>query len=361
MKITVIGAGNSGLAMAGQLAIAGHDVILWNRTDNAINKIMQTKTIYMEGVIEGKAILQDVTSDLSLALTEPELVMITPPAFAHKELAISFSEYLQSEPLIILSPGRTCGAIEFRHYYNLGNNPNRPLIAEAQTVIHTCRKLSDDLVYLYAIKDAVYLSGLGIVSNEEIYNILPPDLKLNFRPADSMIQTSIGNVGMILHCAPLLLNSGRTEDQYSDYLYYHEGITPRIAEYLEGMDRERMQVALALDYEVESTSDWLERSYQSPGSNLYEKIQNTHAYSEILAPSTLKHRYIFEDIPYGLVPLEALGHMFDIDMSYTSLIIDLGSKLMHENFRENGRNLRQIDFVDFFQRLVRKDDAEEIF
>lgn len=75
----------------------------------------------------------------------------------------------------------------------------------------------------------------------------------------------------------------------------------------------------------------------------------------------MKHRYIFEDIPYGLVPLEALGHMFDIDMSYTSLIIDLGSKLMNENFRENGRNLREIDFVDFFQRLVRKDDSDEIF
>lgn len=361
MKITVIGAGNSGLAMAGQLAIAGHDVILWNRTEENIKKIMQTKIINMEGVIEDKAVLKNATSDLNLALAEPEIVIITPPAFSHRELAIRFRECLQTEPLIILSPGRTCGAIEFRHYYNQGNNPNKPLITEAQTVIHTCRKLSEDLVHLYAIKNAVYLSGLGIVSNEEIYNKLPPDLKQNFQPADSMIQTSIGNVGMILHCAPLLLNSGRTEDQYSDYLYYHQGITPRIAEYLEAMDRERMRVALALDYEVESTSDWLGRSYRSPGNNLYEKIQNTHAYSEIFAPSTLKHRYIFEDIPYGLVPLEALGHMFDIDMSYTSLIIDLGSKLMNENFRENGRNLREIDFVDFFQRLVRKDDSDEIF
>jgi len=116
-----------------------------------------------------------------------------------------------------------------------------------------------------------------------------------------------------------------------------------------------------LDCEIESTSDWLTRSYQSQGSNLYEKIQNTNAYSEILAPSTINHRYILEDIPYGLVPLEALGLMFDIDMSYTSLIIDLGSKLMHIDFRESGRNLREIDFVDFFQRLVRKDDAEEIY
>ena len=360
MRITVIGAGNSGLAMAGQLAIAGHDVILWNRTEKNIEKIMQTKVINMKGVIEGKAVLKDATSDLSLALAEPEIIIITPPAFSHRELAIQFREYLQSEPLIILSPGRTCGAIEFSHYYNQGNNSNRPLITEAQTVIHTCRKLSEDLVHLYAIKSAVYLSGLGTVSNEEIYNRLPPDLKRNFQPADSMIQTSIGNVGMILHCAPLLLNSGRTEDQYSDYLYYHQGITPRIAEYLEAMDRERMQVALALDYKVESTSDWLARSYQSPGNNLYEKFRTPMLIRNI-SSANLKHRYVFEDIPYGLVPLEALGHMFDIDMSYTGLIIDLGSKLMNENFRESGRNLREVDFVDFFQRLVRKDDTDEIF
>ena len=196
------------------------------------------------------------------------------------------------------------------------------------------------------------------MSNQEICSRLPLDLQKHFQPATSMIQTSIGNVGMILHCAPLLLNSGRTEDQSSNYLYYHEGITPRIAEFLENTDRERIRLSEAMNFPVESTSDWVSRSYKSLGNNLYEKIQNTDAYSEIYAPTTLKHRYIYEDIPYGLVPLEALGKKLNLDMSYTGLIIELASKLMHENFRERGRYLREIEFSDILQKLVRRDDPD---
>lgn len=361
MKITVIGAGNSGLMMAGHLALDGHEVILWNRTEKNIRKIKQTKTIFVEGIIEGEAHLENATENLELALANPELVIITSPAFSHRDLALQFRESLQSEPVIILSPGRTCGALEFRHYYDLGNNPNQPVIAEAQTVMHTCRKLAEDRVHLYAIKNAVYLSGLGVVSNEEIVSLLPAIMQESFQPAESIVQTSIGNVGMVMHCAPLLLNSGRTEDVSSDYLYYHEGITPRIAKYLEKMDEERINVSRMFGYEVESTSEWVERSYKSPGNSLYERIQNTDAYKKIQAPSTLKHRYIYEDIPYGLVPLEALGKLFDLDMSYTSLIIDLGSKLLEEDFRAKGRNLNEINFVSFLQKTMRKDELDESF
>lgn len=358
MKITVIGAGNSGLTMAADLALAGHEIILWNRTEDNIKKIKQTKKIFIEGQIEGEAQIKEATSDLNQALAEPELVIVTTPAFSHRELAFQFSKSLQTDAIVILSPGRTCGAIEFDHYYNQGSNLSKPIITEAQTVFHTCRKISEDRTHLYAIKEAVYLAGLGELSNQEICSRLPLGLQKHFQPATSMIQTSIGNVGMILHCAPLLLNSGRTEDQSSNYLYYHEGITPRIAEFLENTDRERIRLSEAMNFPVESTSDWVSRSYKSLGNNLYEKIQNTDAYSEIYAPTTLKHRYIYEDIPYGLVPLEALGKKLNLDMSYTGLIIELASKLMHENFRERGRYLREIEFSDILQKLVRRDDPD---
>ena len=42
MKITVIGAGNSGLTMAADLALAGHEIILWNRTEDNMKMVKQT-------------------------------------------------------------------------------------------------------------------------------------------------------------------------------------------------------------------------------------------------------------------------------------------------------------------------------
>lgn len=87
MKITVIGAGNSGLAMAAHLGFEGHEVTLWNRTTATIATLIQTKTIYCQGIINKAVHINQVTDDLAQALQDPELVLITTPASSHKQLA----------------------------------------------------------------------------------------------------------------------------------------------------------------------------------------------------------------------------------------------------------------------------------
>ena len=161
-----------------------------------------------------------------------------------------------------------------------------------------------------------------------------------------MVHTSIGNVGMILHCAPLLLNSGWTESKTNVYKYYYDGITPTVSELIEKIDVERVAVSEALGHKVESTREWLIRTYHVEGNNLYECIQNNEAYKTIDAPRSLKHRYIFEDVPCGLVPLEAIGIKLGLNMGYTTLIIDLASKLMDVDFRETGRNLEFLGILN---------------
>jgi opine dehydrogenase len=49
-----------------------------------------------------------------------------------------------------------------------------------------------------------------------------------------------------------------------------------------------------------------------------------------------------EDVPFGLVPLEAVGLYFGVDMSHTTLIIDLANKLLDVDFRAQGRNLENL-------------------
>lgn len=170
-----------------------------------------------------------------------------------------------------------------------------------------------------------------------------------------MIETSIGNVGMILHCAPLLLNAGWTESNIHDYKYYFNGISPSIARFLEKVDDERIRVSRLLGTEVESTKEWLKRTYNVRGNSLYECVQNNKAYETIDAPDSLNHRYIFEDIPTGLVPLESAGRYLGLSMTNTSIIIDLASALLNVDFRFRGRNLTTlfydegIDLQTFFR------------
>lgn len=352
MKVTIIGAGNSGLAMSAHLSQAGHEITLWNRTRQNIEKLMETKTIHAKGVVVGAIEIDQVTDDLALALAKPDLILITTPANSHKGLAKNIALHLKHEPIIVLNPGRTFGALEFDRIFKQYNQEVKPMIAETQTIIYTCRKIGEDAVDVISLKSDVLISGFDASDNEAIIASLPEVLHQYFIPAESMIETSLGNVGMILHCAPLLLNTGWTESQKVNYKYYYDGITPTIGRFIEKIDQERIAVSKALGLEVESTKEWLERTYElEKGASLYESIHSNHSYLTIDAPKSMEHRYIFEDVPCGLVPLEAIGRSLGLKMSTTSLIIDLASTLVEQDFRATGRHL------DF---LVKEDSKEAI-
>ncbi len=354
MKVTVIGAGNSGYAMAAHLSKYGNEVTLWNRSRSTISTIMETKVIHCTGVVHGAIPIHKVTDDITEALIDPDIILITTPASSHKDLAELIAKNINKSTVIILNPGRTFGAFEFMYVFKLYNQEYDQVIAETQTIIYTCRKMGDDGVNIIAMKDCVLLAGISEVSNEDIISKLPTCIQEYYKPAKSIVQTSIGNVGMILHCAPMLLNVGWTESKFYNYRYYHDGVSPTVSNFIEQIDRERIEVSEALGYKVESTRDWFIRTYHVEGETLYECIQNNTAYETINAPISLEHRYILEDIPCGLVPLEAMGIKLGIDMTYTSLTIDLASRLMNIDFRGTGRNLAYIDnaFIKNWQMTI---------
>lgn len=355
MKITIIGAGNSGLAMAAHLGQEGHQITLWNRSKATIAKLKDTRTIYATGIVTGQIQIDCVTNDMATALLDPELILVTTPASSHKDLAEQIAKNLKKETLIVLNPGRTFGAFEFREVYRKYHPDQNVTIAETQTIIYICRKTREDAVNIIAMKNDVRIATFSAEQNAQIIRKFPSCLQPYLIPAQSMIETSIGNVGMILHCTPLLLNVGWTENTKYTYNYYSEGITPSIAQFIEQIDRERLAVACALGCPVESTQDWLKRTYHVTGNSLYACIQNNLFYQTIEAPTSLNHRYLFEDVPCGLVPLEAVGICLGLPMTYTTNIIDLATLVMQTDYRKIGRNLTTLfgndtsDLKSFFR------------
>lgn len=350
VKITIIGAGNSGLAMAAHLGLEGHQISMWNRSEKSIGTIIKTRTIRSVGALRGHVKLHLITTDLEKALADAELVLITTPATSHKDLAIQIAKVIKHQTIIVLNPGRTFGALEFKHFYNQYNNNLEQTILETQTIIYTCRKIDDDAVEIYSFKSDVLISTFDATLNTKLIEMLPLALQTYLIPAQSMVETSVGNVGMVLHCAPLLLNTGWTESKNSTYKYYFEGITPSIINLVEKIDEERLQISRALGCEVETTTQWLQRTYGLTKNTMYQCLQQNTAYENIDGPNSLRHRYILEDVPCGLVPLESVGHLLGLSMKYTGLIIDLAISLLDIDFRAEGRNIQ-----DYFHQNKHQD------
>jgi opine dehydrogenase len=316
-------------------------VNLYNRTYSNITDLLRNKTVISTGAIQGSFKLNLVTNDLSLAVKDSSLIVITTPASAHEDLSFRMTEIDCFLPNIILMPGRTFGVFSFNEILSKIRN-HLPIVAETVTTIYTARKINDFSVNIIKLKDKVLISAKNNIDTSALYNQLPIHLKDYLKPANSIFETSFGNVGMILHPLIMLLNVGSIDSEERGFLFYNEGISPKIAELINKLDDERLAISNKLNIKVPSIKEWLTTTYKINEKNLFELIKSIPEYSSIKAPLSLEHRYLTEDVSCGLVPFEAVAMVLQFECPTITILIDLTNLVLNRDLRFTGRN---IDFV----------------
>lgn len=348
-KYLIIGAGHQGLAMSAHLALNGEDVRLWNRTPENIKKIKEEKKIDCEGYINGRAKLEAVSEHIEEVLTDT--ILVSTPSSAHKDIARMLAKIMLPNSIIYLNPGRTFGAIEF--YLELVNNGcvNLPCIVETQSIVYTCRRIDESRAHIYTLKKNVKMAKIG-KDTEEILARLPECIRDRFTMVDTVLETSLSNIGMILHCAPVLLNIGWIESGHHNFKYYYDGISKSIANLLEELDQERVSVARKMGVNVETLVQWFASTYGVNGSDILDCVRKNLYYNSIDAPTSIEHRYLDEDVPSGLVPIEYLGKDLSVDVSAITLIIDLANRVQNKDYRAIGRqfSVKSIENILKFQK-----------
>jgi opine dehydrogenase len=64
-----------------------------------------------------------------------------------------------------------------------------------------------------------------------------------------------------------------------------------------------------------------------------------------MAPPTLNHRYITEEIPMSLVPIAALGQRYGVSVRGMDSIIRLASIIHQTDYWRRGRTLEKLGIV----------------
>lgn len=344
--VFVCGAGHQGLSMSAHLALNGLTVNLWNRTPENIQAVVDTGVIHCSGIVNGSAKIARVSSKIADVVAD--FVMVTTPSNAHKDVAKELAPFVHKNMVVVLNPGRTFGAIEFAEELKKCGVKELPHIAETQTIVYTCRKNGKNSICIFALKKGVEIAAVRGSDMDYIMLLMPKCLKDLFKVVDSVGQTSLSNVGMVLHCAPVMMNIGWIESEKSDFKYYYDGISKSIAHFLKKIDQERQAVAKAEGFNVESVKDWIIRTYNVSGETLFECIRNNKAYWEIDAPPTINTRYIFEDVPNGLVPIEAMGIACGVHTPNITTIINLASSIMDQDYRHTGRRFTSQQLKKYF-------------
>jgi len=364
IKIAILGGGNAGFAHAADLSIKGFEVSLFEVPEMAetIAKVKKRGGIELEpdpstGLKGGFGRLHQVTSDAGAALDGADVAFVVVPAFAHKAFAKAIAPHVREEQIVVLSPGNFGGAIMFAQALEQYQCQTLPLLCEAQSMLYACRKGGPASVKIFGIKEGLRFAVFPSKYTDKVI----PTLQKAFpkiEAAPNILWTWLSNPNAIGHPPVMILNAGRIENTGGDFLFYVEGITPAVNRILQDLDNERLALGTELGLELTPHGDMAKLWYGHQGyegSTYPDKARNP-VYASIKSETELDSRYLTEDVPYGLVPLEDLGKLVGVDMPICTSLIELSNSLLGVDFRQTGRTLKNIGLegmsVSQLKRLV---------
>lgn len=343
-NVTVIGAGNGGLSIAAWMALKGCCVNLYDKFEETLVDVRNAGGATLKSPsLNGVACFNVVSSDIEAALAGSEIIMVATPASAHREVAAACAHLLSEGQTVVLNPGRTAGAIEFRKVVKEHAPDAKFTVAEAQSLIFACRKGLHAETSVYKVKQHMPLAALPAAKTGEVVRLLQPWFP-QFVAAENVLETSLMNIGSVFHPIPAILNIARI-DAGENFEHYMQGISPSVANVLERLDLERTAIAAAMKVKTMGVKVWLEDVYGAKTSdtiNLYEAVQRQEQYRGIPAPKDPFSRYISEDVPTGLVPLSELGRIAGVETPLMDAIVILAGSIHKCDYRVSGRNLRSL-------------------
>lgn len=347
----VLGAGHGGMAMAGHIALMGFPVNLYNRTDERIWAVQQRGGVDLQGEVEGFGPLNIVTSDIAEAIKDVDVLMVVVPASGHRFMAEVCAPHLKDGQIVVLNPGRTFGAIEFKQVLKEKACSADVIIAEAQTLIYASRVTNPGQAKIFRIKNSVPVASIPAYRIPDVLKAVRPAFP-QFAPGTNVFRTSFDNIGAVFHPTITLLNAGWIEDK-RDFEFYVQGASPSVCQVLERLDAERVAVAEALGINSITAREWLYRAYDATGRNLYEAMLANVGYRGLLAPNNLNVRYLNEDVPMSLVPVASLGEMLDVPTPTIRGMIHLASIISGVDYWAEGRTMEKLGLSGMSVRNLR--------
>ncbi len=340
MKISIVGAGNGGQAIAGYLSMLGYEVSLYDRDISKIEELKSIGFITLEGKIKGIGKVRNYTTNIEESVSDADVVMITTIANAHQEVAYAMAPYIKEEQIIVLNPGRTCGALVFKQALKQAKCAKRYYLAEAQTLVYACRVVTPGIVNIIGVKDEVLLAALPSADTKHVLS------KLNifypcFKETDNVLRTSFENIGAIFHPCVCLFNAATIERQ--NEFYFYRDMTEQVARFIEKFDKERISVGKAYGIDLLNVREWIKFAYNDTvGETLCERMKNNPAYFDIKAPGTIFTRQLTEDIPTGVLPIMELGKIAGVKTPLLEAMVNVIENLLELDMHTNGRSIRNL-------------------
>ncbi len=327
MKITVIGGGNIGTLMAGEMAARGHAVTIYTSKPEKWQKTIHVLDPEGKELMQGE--LASITSDMKEALTGAELIWVTMPAELFGNLGKQMEPYITAGQIVGVVPGSGGAEFAFRELTRKG------AVLFGLQRVHSIARLHKygEAVYMLGRKARLELGSIPANRAEELSSIVSGLFELPCVPLANYLCVTLTPSNPILHTTRLCTMFREYEDGVvypRNFLFYEEW-TEASSQLLIDCDAELQTLCERIPLQLEAVES-LRSYYESPTAQaMTAKISGIKAFKGLTSPMVeteggwipdFKSRYFTTDFPYGLKIIKDLAAIYGVDTPHIQEVWD---------------------------------------
>lgn len=337
-KVAVIGAGGTGMALSAILASRGHEVYFADSSCNQeiLEAAREAETIRVSGTVEleGKPAL--ISTDITRAVMEAELIVCCTVSNRDEELARIMLPYVNETKAVLIGAGNGGSILFHRIFASQGKGD--VLVAETAGNFFPAR-----ITGAGQAKVGLPLAPKGVTA-------FPPSRSSEaaerfreiweLKPCTSMFEALFNGPNLICHNAGCLMNLAAIDRSGGDFNLFTDGFSPAVLNLTDALWKEKEALYRAMECEPSPPP----RTFLSNVMDL-ENGDFRH-FRQMDGPGSLRHRYITEDVPILTCFFLSFARACGVKTPLFEGIVSIISAVNGRDYYAEGRTLENLGYGD---------------
>jgi opine dehydrogenase len=220
--------------------------------------------------------------------------------------------------------------------------PKKSILGEGAILPYFVKPIEPGVMSVYGVKAHLWAAAMPGNKTSEMMEVVS-EFFPNCEAAESVLYTSLTNPNLQVHVPPALLNTGTWEKTRGDIEFYGTLMTPKVANVMDAIDKERIAVGKALGIELLPKPEVLKMEYGQygvRGETMYE-VYSTFASHRSWRPGLTLDEFAArtafgEDIMYGYVFISSLGDQLGIPTPAIDTMVSLAQLVIGKEYWKEG-------------------------
>lgn len=340
MKIAILGSGAIGLASAAILAARGHAPVVWSPSGAGTAGWPADPEVTASGALAGRWRI-DAATDIAAALDGAGAVLLAVDAGGHVPVMQAAAPHLTPGVPFIIGAAHSLGAVYLSQLL-AARGAVLPIVSW-NTTLATAHKTGPLAVDIRTVRPRIEAAVMPSRSADEALALCRALAGATIEPRpDALAIAFLSNANPVFHVPVCLLNLARIE--HGETWAPYAETTPAIGRLMEALDAERIAVAAAYGATIHSVNEHFHRSFRIPLGPMAEMNATLHASGRgPKGPRSIDHRYLAQDISYGLVFAAEAGRRAGLAMPVHDAAITLATAATGRDYRALNTLLPRLD------------------